>query len=705
MPTINLGNVVTTNGRTRATGGASGLDVEGIVKSLVDIRELDKTKVTDNIEVNDSKLTAISEYRSLLAKVQSASNFLKNPAGVSNSAQNIFEYRSVSASSSDGAAAANYVGVTVTAGATLGSYSIDVNNLAVAKSNNSQAYTSKNTALVTAGGAGGTPKAGTFSLGGQNITLDVGDTLENIVAKINGTTSLSGVRGDIIKVADNDFRLKISATKTGTDNAYAVAGDTTVFDSIFTGGVSSSVTAENAEFTIDGLAIIRATNSISDAVDGITFTLNQETPLNTVRVDVQSDATAVEAKIQELVDTYNEVKIFIARQQERDEDGAPLETAILGESDVLNNFVNSVINELSANVKGITGDINSLSDIGITLFDFAGDVETPQVDNLLQIDVSTLQSKLDSNFTDIRDLFEFRLNSTAPDRVSIFSRNNTISLSEFTIDVDFNRAAGSQVKLNYTDATGAAKSVDAVYDFADQETASSKAISATDPIFGAVSTSGTFTSLVNGDSFRITLNKADGTSTDFDFVYRAAPAAANEFNSMADLATIINDVTGIAASIADNKLNITPDAQFDTLTFTNLTATDFKGTFGFSDTERPSGTISGAVGGEFEGLTLVYAGAGSTDSVDVTLTQGIADRVNNLLLAYLQEDTGLLDLEVNSITEDNSDLKEEEDELTEDINAYRNKLYDDYARLESVLASVNSILQLLDAQAAARENG
>lgn len=705
MPTVNLGTITTNNGRTRSTGGASGIDVEGIVKSLVGVKEAEKTKVTDKIDVNDKKLSAISEYRTLLAKVQTASDFLKNPAGVNNSAKNIFDYRSVAASSSDGNQAGNYLGVSVSAGATLGSYTIDINKLAVAKSNSSQAYTSKNTALATVGGAGGTPKAGTFTLNGESITIAVGDTLENIVAKINGTTANSDVRADIIKVGDNDFRLKISALKTGIANAYTVGGDATVFNSMFTGGASSAVAADDSEFVIDGsLTITRSTNAISDAVEGVTFTLNQLTPSNTVRVDVSSDSTAVQSKIEELIQTYNDVKTFIAKQQERDDDGKLVKTAILGENDVLNNFVNSVISEFSANVGGITGDINSLSDIGITLFDYAGDAENPAVDSLLQIDVSTLQSKLDSNFTDIRDLFEFQLNSTAPDRVSVFSRNNTISLNAFTIDVDFNRAAGSQVKLNYTDATGTAKSVNAVYDFADQETASSNAISATAPIFGATTTGGTFTSLVNGDQFRVTLNKADGTSTNFDFVYQASPVAANEFNDMTDLAAALEAVAGIGASISSNKLNITPDAQFDTLTFTNLTATDFKGTFGFQDTERPSGTIKGAAGGEFEGLTLVYAGAGATDSVDVTFTQGIADRVNNLLLSYVQEDTGFLDLEVNTITDDSDDLQTEADDLEEKITAYRDKLYNEYAGLESALTQINSILQLLDSQDAARNN-
>lgn len=705
MPSINLGTITTNNGRTRSTGGASGLDVEGIVKSLVDIKELDKTKVTDKVDVNNKKLGAISEYRTLLAKVQSASDFLKNPAGVNNSAKNIFDYRRVAASSSDGNAAANYVGVSVSAGATLGSYNIDIKNLAVAKSNNSQAYTSKNTALATVTGAGGTPKAGTFSLNGQNIVIEVGDTLENIVAKFNGTSALSNVRADIIKVADNDFRLKITALKTGVENAYTVGGDTTVFDSMFTGGASSAVSAEDSEFVIDGsLTITRSSNAISDAVEGVTFTLNQLTPSNTVRVDVSSDAAAVQAKIEELIQTYNDVKTFIAKQQERDDDGKLLETAVLGESDVLNNFVNSIINELSANVRGVTSSINSLSDLGITLFDYAGDSENPEVDNLLQIDVSTLQSKLESNFTDIRDLFEFQLNSSAPDRVSVFARNNTISLSAFTIDVDFGRTAGSQVKLNYTDAAGIAKSVDAVYEFAEQETASTAAVSATNPIFGATSIGGSLTSLLNGDQFRITLNKADGTSANYDFVFQASPVAANEFNDLSDLAAAIEAVAGIAASVNGSRIDIKPDAQFDTLTFTNLTATDFKGTLGLKDTERPSGTIKGSAGGEFEGLTLVYAGAGATDSVSVTLTQGIADRVNNLILSYLQEESGFLDLEITTLTDDNDDLNTEIDELTEKINAYRDKLYNQYAGLESALASINSILQLLDAQAEARNN-
>ena len=705
MSTVNLGNIITVDGKTRSTGGASGLDVEGIVKSLVAVKEADKTKVTDKITVNDKKLSAISEYRTLLAKIQTASDFIKNPSGVNNAANNVFEYRKVNASSSNGSSAANYLGVAVSAGATTGSYTIDVTNLAVAKSNNSQAYASKTTALATALGTGGTPKAGTFTLNGQSVTIAVGDTLENIVAQINGTTALSNVHADIIKVSDSDFRLKITASKTGVANAYTVGGDASVFNSMFTGGASSAIAAEDSTFVIDGsLAITRPTNSISDAIDVVTFTLNQETPTNTVRVDVAADPAAAQSKIEELVQTYNDVKTFIAKQQERDENGKLLDTAILGENDVLNNFMNAVISEFSASPSGLAGSITSLSSLGIKLIDYAGDADNPAVDNLLQIDTAMLQSKLESNFTDIRNLFEFRMNSTAPDRLDVFSRTNAISLNALTVDVDFGRAAGAQVKLNYTDAAGAAQSVDATYSFGEQATATSKAISPSSPIFGATTIGGNFSSLVDGDQFRITLNKADGTATHFDFVYRAVPAMANEFSNLTELASAIDAVAGIGASVSSNQLAIRPDAQFDRLTFTNLTATDFKGTLDLANTKPPTGTISGKSGSPFEGLTFVYAPSAATDSIDVTFAQGIADRVSNLLSSYLTTDTGFLDLEISNITKDSTDLKKQADEQTTKINSYRNKLYNEYSGLESALAKINSILQLLDAQEKARSN-
>jgi flagellar hook-associated protein 2 len=704
VTSVTLGNLVTVNGKTRSVGNSSGLDVESIVNSLVDVKKLDLTKITDKITADTSKLSAVSQYRTLLANLQTTMGFLENPSGVNNDAKNVFQYRSITASTSDGTAPGNYITASTSAGATLGTYNIQVNNLAVAQNSSSRAFTSNADALATAAGAGGTPKAGSFTINGQTVTIAVGDTLQNIAAQINGTTASSKVRADIIKVSDTDYRLKITALQTGVSNGYTIGGDTTVFDSMFTGGASTAVAAVDSSITLDNnLTITRATNVLSDMISGVTFTLGQPTaPGSSINVNVVADPTSVANKIGDFVDAYNAIKTFIATQQQRDESGNLLETAVMGEDGVLNNFASSAAAELATAVSGITGNIKSLGDIGIGYTDSAGDDSTPAVNNLLQIDTAKLQTQLDGDFDGVRKLFELQLNSSAPDRVGISSTTNEISVNAFTMTVDLNQPAASQVMLNYTDSNGIAQSVAATTSFGTASVASSKDVA--NGIFGATTVGSAFTGLVDGDTFRITENKVDGTTANYDFVYKAAPVAANEFSNLSSLTSAISaTITDATTTISNGKISITPTGQFDTFTFTNTTATDFKTTLGFVNTKMPTGTVTGAAGSALAGLKLVFAPKTPTDSITLTLTQGIADRISNLLKSYLDANTGFLDLRVGDINTDKDKLTKDSTSMQEKIDAYQTQLYNQYSLLDQAVTKVNSLLQLLDAQDKARQ--
>lgn len=705
VTSVSLGNLVTVNGKTRSVGNSSGLDVQSIVNSLVDVKKLDLTKITDKITADTSKLSAVSQYRTLLANLQTAVGFLENPTGVNNDAKNVFQYRSITASTSDGTSPGNYITASTSAGATLGTYNIQVNNLAVAQNSSSRAFTSSTNALATAGGAGGTPKAGSFTINGQTVNIAVGDTLQNIAAQINGTTASSKVRADVIKVSDTDYRLKITALQTGVSNGYTIGGDTTVFNSMFTGGASTAVAAVDSSITLDGnLTVTRPTNVLSDVINGVTFTLGQPTaPGASININVVADANAVATKISDFVDAYNAVKTFITTQQQRDESGNLVKTAILGEDGVLNNFVSSAAAELATAVSGITGNIKALGDIGIDYTDTAGDDKNPAVKNLLQVDTAKLQTQLDGDFDGVRKLFELQLNSNAPDRVGISSSTNEISVNAFTMTVDLNQPAASQVMLNYTDSNNVAHSVAATTSFGAASVASSKDVSS--GIFGATTVGGAFTGLVDGDTFRITQNKVDGTTADYDFVYKASPVAANEFSSINSLASAISaTITGATTTVdSSGKINITPTGQFDTFTFTNTTATDFKTTLGFVNTKMPTGTITGPAGSALAGLKLVYAPKTPTDSISLTLTQGIGDRISNLLKSYLDANTGFLDLRVGNINTDKDKLTKDSTSMQDKIDAYQTQLYNQYSLLDQAVTKVNSLLQLLDAQDKARQ--
>jgi flagellar hook-associated protein 2 len=66
--------------------------------------------------------------------------------------------------------------------------------------------------------------------------------------------------------------------------------------------------AQNAEMTIDGIAVSSSTNSFSSAIEGLTLTAVK---LGQSNITVQNDATKITAAVQAFVDSYNAVATLI----------------------------------------------------------------------------------------------------------------------------------------------------------------------------------------------------------------------------------------------------------------------------------------------------------------------------------------------------------------------------------------------------------
>jgi flagellar capping protein FliD len=220
---ITLGNIFTQNGRQVISGGQSGLDIEGLIKGIMEAKRQPAVVLEKNIEKNTKTSTALGEMRTSLNKLKDAANFLRKPPGVQNASDNIFEYRSASLSSNDSTTASNYMGVTIKPGAKITNYEVEVKQLATSNVyvTNTINVTNLDTAVVGVG-AGFAIQAGTLNVGanGTAINLVAGDTLSQVVSKVNAAKSLSGVEADTIKVADGQYRLSLKTIKTGASQDY-----------------------------------------------------------------------------------------------------------------------------------------------------------------------------------------------------------------------------------------------------------------------------------------------------------------------------------------------------------------------------------------------------------------------------------------------------------------------------------------------------
>jgi flagellar capping protein FliD len=234
VTSISLGSFSEQNGRTVVSGSSSGgLDTQALIEALTAAKRLPAVSLEDKIEVNTKLAGAYSSLRTTLTTFSTAVDLLRNPPGVRNQDENIFEYRTTTVGGNTSGAASNYISVSAQPGASLSSYEISVDQLATYNTRVTDTF-----ALASpdedAVGAGLPFNAGTLLLGASQTAIEIedDDTLNEIVAKINAVEKQTKVEASILRVADGQYRLALKTTETGTEYNYDLGIPTppSVFD-------------------------------------------------------------------------------------------------------------------------------------------------------------------------------------------------------------------------------------------------------------------------------------------------------------------------------------------------------------------------------------------------------------------------------------------------------------------------------------------
>lgn len=71
--------------------------------------------------------------------------------------------------------------------------------------------------------------------------------------------------------------------------------------------MTETVTAQNATMMIDGISISKPSNTISDALGGVTFNLLKAAPGTTTTLTVARDHSKVQTGVEAFVKAYNEL--------------------------------------------------------------------------------------------------------------------------------------------------------------------------------------------------------------------------------------------------------------------------------------------------------------------------------------------------------------------------------------------------------------
>lgn len=433
---------VDANGKLKVGGIASGLDTEAIIEGLMTARRQPAVNIETKITANTAKISALSDFKTLVGSVTTSLDKLRGNPGNSN---NVFNSKTISGSTSAASGTPSDIDslmiATVDSTAQNMSHTIKINTLAAAHQVRSDAFTSTSTALSTLG-----VTAGSFTVGGKTITVSSTDTLLDLRSKINNAGA--GVTASIVSADASTHYLVLTSDDTGTANAMTFGGDATLTDTLGLTSTSGTViknqltAAADANITVDGITdIVRSSNDIDDVIPGVTLSLLKAEPGTTITLEVETDLSAIKTAIDDFVTAYNDVRAYMNDQRtaaDRNDDGTvgDNEYGSLAYDQILRDVVGQLSELTATSVEGAPDGYASLGQIGIVINE----------DYTLSIDDTVLDGKLLTNVDGFKDLFAFQ-SSVSDSRVTVLSRG-TGSLGSNTLNI-----TGTDVDGNVTGAT------------------------------------------------------------------------------------------------------------------------------------------------------------------------------------------------------------------------------------------------------------
>jgi len=437
-----------------ASGIASGLDINSIVSQLVAAESGQLNIIAQKKSALQSRISAFGTLKSSLASFQTALANL--------STANKFNVQSSKISDS------SIFSATANGKATNGDYAVTVSQLAQTQKLATAGFANK---TDTVGSGTLTITLGTYDSGSNSFTpnaaktpVDIAipagsDSLEKVRDAINRANA--GVSASIINDGSaSGNRLVITSQDSGTVNSIKieVADDDgnalddsglsrLAFDPTLASGSGKNLSqvqeAKDARLNVDGIDIVKSSNTISDAIEGVTLNLLKVSGGTASSLNIATDTAAIEASVEAFVKAYNDLNTTITNLTKYNET-TKKGSALTGDGTARN--IASKIKSTLIGTINTGGALSSLSQIGVGF----------KADGTLSLDSAKLQDRISTNFEDIAKLFA--TSATASDsQISFVGGSSKTQAGVYAINIS---ALGSDSSntigtINGVAATGA----------------------------------------------------------------------------------------------------------------------------------------------------------------------------------------------------------------------------------------------------------
>ena len=142
----------------------------------------------------------------------------------------------------------------------------------------------------------------------------------------------------------------------------------------------------DASLTVDGVSVTSSSNTVSNAISGVTFQLLGSSVGTDVQVEITNDNTGIETAVSSFVTAYNAVIKDINAQEGNDSSGNP--EPLYG-NPTLAMIQGQLTGSLFTGVA--SGSVSNITQLGISVNN----------DGTLTLNADTLNSVLNSNFSDV----------------------------------------------------------------------------------------------------------------------------------------------------------------------------------------------------------------------------------------------------------------------------------------------------------------
>jgi flagellar hook-associated protein 2 len=329
---------------------SSSLDVAGIVSGLMEAENVPVNKLDNKISKSSVRITALGQIKSQLSTLNSSLVDLQTPANFSKQAAKF---------STTSVATAEF-----TATATAASYQMEVTSLAQPTIWNVSGFSTSESALAW------------YNAAGQSSLR----------------TNVTGADATVFQSTSGSYVLSLKSKTLGSNFSFNLS------DADIAAGITKPATAyqtaTNAVFKLNGVEFTRSSNTVSDAITGITLNLTTTTTVGTpITLTVSTEAVSARPKLDALVKSYNDLYTFYKSQTASSIDSAT--RGILNSDFGVSSMMRQLISGLMLPTTDSTGVAltgqTDLSAMGLKLLDNG----TLAVDDtLLAAASSTLQTRL-----------------------------------------------------------------------------------------------------------------------------------------------------------------------------------------------------------------------------------------------------------------------------------------------------------------------